>query len=52
MNYNKNKEDKDLLFQERSINAVAGAKITEESPVAAGSKPVFDDEDPWMKSKK
>lgn len=52
MNYNKNKEDKDLLFEERSRSAIAGAKITEEeeSP-AAGSKPVFDDEDPWMKSK-
>lgn len=52
MNYNKNKEDKDLLFEERSRSAAAGSKIIEEEePMAAGSSSVFDDEDPWMKNK-
>lgn len=53
MNYNKNKEAKDLVFDERSRNAAAGSRIVEEEPMAAGAKStVFDGEDPWMKKKR
>lgn len=52
MKYNKNKEDKDLLFEQRGKDALeAGSRIIEEEPMAAGSKTVFDEEDPWMKRK-
>tara|TARA_Y100000389_G_scaffold146531_1_gene145240 strand:- start:5737 stop:6462 length:726 start_codon:yes stop_codon:yes gene_type:complete len=59
MNYNKNKEAKDLVFDERSKNAISGLNIDEESPAAsgpvtdveAGSKPIFDDKDPWLNRK-
>ena len=65
MNYNKNKEDKDMVFNERSTKIhtsgivddtqmAAGAKIDEEVDeiAEAGAKMnVFEEDDPWLKQK-